>query len=212
MVTTRPRGRPAKDAEPAPDEEDVLRAALHSFAVHGFNGVSVRTLNKELGVSHNLLYQRYGTKDDIWRAAVSWGFGRIVARLEAADDPQSPPLERLRSIIRAFVLVSAEHPDLMRLINVEGGQHSDRLEYLTDRILGPETERIRRIWSAAVERGEAKDVPFETVFFLITSGGAEMFASRALTERLFGEAPLDPERRLGYVERFADLIMDAIRA
>lgn len=210
MVTTRPRGRPAKDAEPAP-EEDVLRAALHSFAVHGFNGVSVRTLNKELGVSHNLLYQRYGTKDDIWRAAVDWGFGRIVARLEAADDRTAPPLERLRSIIRAFVLVSAEHPDLMRLINVEGGERSDRLEYLTERLLEPETDRIRRIWRAAVERGEAKDVPFETVFFMITSGGGEMFASRALTERLFGASPLDPERRFAYVDAFADLIMDAVR-
>ncbi len=82
--TARPRGRPPKDTGPAP-MEDVLQAALHSFATHGFNGVSVRTLNRELGVSHNLLHQRYGSKDAVWRAAVNWGFGRLVELEYKAD-------------------------------------------------------------------------------------------------------------------------------
>lgn len=30
----------------------MLQAALEAFAAHGFNGMSVRTLSRELGVSH----------------------------------------------------------------------------------------------------------------------------------------------------------------
>ncbi|MDT7670530.1 MAG: TetR/AcrR family transcriptional regulator, partial [Pseudonocardiales bacterium] len=70
---SRPRGRPRKDSGPAP-VDDVLAAALHAFATHGYQGVSVRTLNRELGVSHNLLHQRFGSKEAIWYAAVDWGF------------------------------------------------------------------------------------------------------------------------------------------
>jgi AcrR family transcriptional regulator len=69
MVTTsRPRGRPPKEETPA-TEDEVLAAALRAFATHGFNGVSVRTLSRELGVSHNLLHQRFGSKENLWPAS-----------------------------------------------------------------------------------------------------------------------------------------------
>ncbi|WP_353358403.1 TetR family transcriptional regulator, partial [Mycobacterium sp.] len=32
--------------------EDILGAALKAFATHGYDGVALRTLNRELGVSH----------------------------------------------------------------------------------------------------------------------------------------------------------------
>ena len=70
---TRPRGRPRKDAEFAPTDQ-VMAAVIDAFSVHGYNGVSLRPVNDELGVSRNLLYQRFGSKADLWRAAVDWAF------------------------------------------------------------------------------------------------------------------------------------------
>ncbi|HEY6575085.1 MAG TPA: helix-turn-helix domain-containing protein, partial [Mycobacterium sp.] len=49
--------------------QDILEAALVAFATYGYDGVSLRTLNRDLGVSHNLIYQRFGGKDDLWRAS-----------------------------------------------------------------------------------------------------------------------------------------------
>ena len=66
----RRRGRPPADE--AIESSEILDAALRAFARHGLEGVSVRTLNRELGVSHNLIYQRFGSKDDLWRAAVDF--------------------------------------------------------------------------------------------------------------------------------------------
>ena len=55
-----PRGRPkASDSMPI---EEILEKALNIFATVGYDGMSLRTLNRELGVSHNLIYQRFGTK------------------------------------------------------------------------------------------------------------------------------------------------------
>jgi hypothetical protein len=74
----------------------------------------------------------------------------------------------------------------------------------------PQLTRFRRIWKELAERGEAKDVPPEVMYFLITSGGGAMFASRALTERLFTGSPLEPQHYAAYAEQFTDLLMGAL--
>jgi TetR/AcrR family transcriptional regulator len=46
------RGRPnTADSTPL---EDILEAGLAAFATYGYEGVSLRMLNRGLGVSHNL--------------------------------------------------------------------------------------------------------------------------------------------------------------
>src|SRR6476660_5705183 len=81
----RPRGRPRKDADFAPTDK-VMAAAIEAFSVHGYNGVSLRTVNGPLGVSRNLLYQRFGSKANLWSATVDWAFRPLVDYLEDADD------------------------------------------------------------------------------------------------------------------------------
>ena len=56
--------------------EEILEKALTMFATVGYDGMSLRTLNRELGVSHNLIYQRFGTNEELWRAAVDFGLSR----------------------------------------------------------------------------------------------------------------------------------------
>jgi AcrR family transcriptional regulator len=115
----RPRGRPRKDAQLAPTDE-VMASAIDAFSVHGYNGVSLRTVNDELGVSRNLLYQRFGSKAKLWRAAVDWAFRPLVEHLEAADDESADPTVRLRVLTLSFIEYSATRPYLARLVGVEG--------------------------------------------------------------------------------------------
>lgn len=210
VKTARPRGRPPKEETPAP-EEDVLRAALRAFATHGFHGVSVRTLSRELGVSHNLLHQRFGSKDALWRAAVDWGFGNLVAQILASDEASATPLARLRSLVRTFARFSAENPELQRLMNIEGAQSGDRLAYICDTFVAPTIAHYLPLRDELVGRGEIRPVPSEILYYVITAGSAAMFASRALTERLFISAPLSPDRADEYADAFADLVMNALR-
>src|SRR5712664_3637439 len=91
----RPRGRPHKDAQVAAADQ-IMAAAIEAFSVHGYNGVSLRTVNDELGVSRNLLYQRFGSKAKLWRAAVDWAFRPLLEYLETADDESADPMVRLR--------------------------------------------------------------------------------------------------------------------
>src|SRR4029077_15178448 len=125
----RPRGRPRKDADFAPADK-VMAAAIEAFSVHGYNGVSLRTVNAQLGVSRNLLYQRFGSKADLWRATVDWAFRPLVDYLSAADDETADPMIRLRILIRNFIEYSAPRPYLARLVTVESASPTARIEYL----------------------------------------------------------------------------------
>src|ERR1700739_136513 len=108
----RPRGRPK--AADAVSLDVILTVALKQFSTVGYDGASLRTINRELGVSHNLLYQRFGTKEDLWRAAVDYGFGGLVSQMQGIFDPTvTEPLEQLRLAIRQFLIYSASHPELL---------------------------------------------------------------------------------------------------
>src|SRR5215471_12675459 len=54
-------------------QETMLEAALEAFAQRGYDGVSVRELNRQIGVSHNLAHHYFGSKDALWRAAIDYG-------------------------------------------------------------------------------------------------------------------------------------------
>jgi AcrR family transcriptional regulator len=189
--------------------DQVLSAALHAFATHGYQGVSVRTLNRELGVSHNLLHQRFGSKLGIWYAAVEWGFGRLTEELGQALSGAIDPREQLRLFIRTFVEFSARHPDVQRLVIQEGGNPSERLTHLLDRYVRPTVAALTPTLKRLARSGGVRPVPPEVVYNLITSAGTN-YSSDALTRELFGAGALAPESIPRYAEAVATVILDGL--
>src|SRR5258708_38926109 len=69
------RGRPRAEDSPASSDE-ILLAALRAFADRGYDGTSVRELNHQPGVSHNLLNRRVGAETHPGPATVApWAVG-----------------------------------------------------------------------------------------------------------------------------------------
>jgi AcrR family transcriptional regulator len=168
-------------------------------------------LTRDLGVSHNLLNQKYGSKIALWYAAVDRGFGPFVSALTADDGSAADPLERLRSFVRAFALYSARHPNLQRLINAEASIPSERLDYICDRFIVPVQKHFMPMYRALVDSGTLRPVSLPTLFFAITSGSAAMFSNDALATRLFGAKALRPSDHASHADDFADLIIGGLR-
>jgi AcrR family transcriptional regulator len=204
----RRRGRPPRDELPAPPDE-VLRAALQAFAAHGYQGVSVRTLNRELGVSHNLLHQRFGSKLGLWYAAVEWGFGRLTEELGRAISGSGDPLEQLRRFILTFVEFSARHPDLQRLVIQEGGSPSERLTHLLDRYVRPTIAALTPSLQRLARSRRIRSVPPEVIYNLMTSAGTN-YSSDALTRELFGSKALASEFIPRYAEAVTTVILEGL--
>jgi AcrR family transcriptional regulator len=189
--------------------DEILAAAVEAFSVLGYDGVSLRTLNDQLGVSHNLLYQRFGSKESLWRAAVDWGFGPLVAHMECSDDESSDPMERLRTLICRFIEYAAGRPYLARLATLEGAAATDRLDYLYDNYIQPVRKRYLAIFDELREAGRIKPIPSEVLFFLSTAGGTAAYGQTGVAARMgINLDREDPAQVHAYAEQVAEVLLN----
>jgi len=190
----------------------MLAAALRAFATHGYDGVSVNALGRELGVSHNLLHQRFGSKDGLWYAAVDRGFGAMLSELAGAVDPTlSDPLDQLRLVIRRFLEISAERPEVLGLMNIEGRESTERLTYLFEHYIDPITAPIGRLLDHLASEGRIRPVSGRAFHFLVTHGAAAPFTLRALARELDPADPLGPLERVAYIDMVVELLIAGLR-
>jgi len=204
-------GRPKAQDAPATLEQ-ILDAAFRAFATFGYDGVAVRTLNRELGVSHNLIHQRFGSKKQLWYAAVDRAFSTQITQLATAFDPTlSDPLDQLGHAIRRFVHYSAEHPERLGLMNIEARIDSERLDYIYDNYVAPAMAPLGRLLDHLQERGSIRPVTLRTLFFLIAHGAAAPFTLAPLARHFDDVDPLDPREIAEHAALTADLITSGLR-
>jgi AcrR family transcriptional regulator len=204
-------GRPrAEDAPVTP--EQILDAAFRAFATHGYDGVSVRTLNRDLGVSHNLIHQRFGSKQELWYAAVDRAFGSQISELATAFDPTlTDPLEQLNHAIRRFVHYSAAHPERLAMMNIEGRVESPRLDYIHDKYVAPALAPVGRLLEFLTSQGRIRPVPLRALWFLVGHGVAAPFTLAAFARRLDETDPFDAAEIDQHATMIADLITNGLR-
>jgi AcrR family transcriptional regulator len=206
----RPRGRPRNDESPA-SVEVIFEAALKAFATHGYEGVSLRTLGRELGGSHNLLTGRFGSKEALWYATVDWACQPVVLRLATAFDPTvSDPVEQLRFTMRTFLVYSAQRPELLGLMSIEGRQDTDRLSYVYNTYARPALEPVARLLDHLADIGRIRRVPLRTFFFLLVHGAAAPFTLAPLARHFDAADPLAPAQVESQADLAADLLIRAL--
>jgi AcrR family transcriptional regulator len=203
-------GRPrAKDA-PATLEQ-ILDTAFRAFATYGYDGVAVRTLNRELGVSHNLIHQRFGSKQGLWYAAVDRAFGQQITELATAFDPTlTDPLDQLNHAIRRFVSYNAERPELLGLMNIEGRVDSERLDYIYENYIAPALAPLGWLLEHLRKEGRIRPIRLHALFFLVAHGAAAPFTLAPLA-RHFDTEPLDPSEIAQQAALTADVITSGLR-
>ena len=98
-TSTRGRRKGSPDTRAA-----ILTAAREHFSASGFRGTSVRAVARGAGVDPALVHHYFGTKDDLFVAALELPVDprRVIAERIAAGDAGSGPGERL---LRAMVEV-----------------------------------------------------------------------------------------------------------
>jgi AcrR family transcriptional regulator len=204
-------GRPRTEDAPVTREE-ILDAAFRAFATYGYDGVAVRTLNRELGVSHNLIHQRFGSKKRLWYAAVDRAYGRQIADLATAFDPTlSDPLDQLNHWIRHFVRYSAERPELLGLMNIEGRVESERLDYIYDNYVGPALAPLGLLLDHLRENGRIRPISLRALWFLIGHGAPAPFTLAPFARHFDKTDPFDPDQVAEQAAVTADVITGGLR-
>ena len=204
---TRRRGRPRAEDSPASSDE-ILLAALRAFATRGYDGTSIRELNQQLGVSHNLLNRRFGSKEQLWRATVDRWIGEVVAELAAViSDDETDPLETLRRLIVRFIDVQARRPEIARLMNIESSIDGPRLRYLFDQFVGPWAAAADHLTEELVAAGRIRALPPGTLYFLIAYGATGMAAHPPFAKMVGVADPTDPAVIHAHAVAVGDLVL-----
>ncbi|SEE80442.1 TetR family transcriptional regulator [Streptomyces sp. Ag109_O5-10] len=96
---TRRRGRPPR-TESADTRDRILVAAREEFSEHGYEKTSVRGIAKAAGVDSALVHHYFGTKEQIFEAAIAVAFAPALnAPAAVADGPLDGVGERLTRFI-----------------------------------------------------------------------------------------------------------------
>jgi AcrR family transcriptional regulator len=105
-VTSRRRGRRTR-AESAGTRDRILTVAREEFSERGYDKTSVRGIAKAAGVDSALVHHYFGTKEQIFAAAIEVAFAPALNAPEAVADG---PLDGVGERLTRFVFGVWENP------------------------------------------------------------------------------------------------------
>jgi AcrR family transcriptional regulator len=235
----RARRRPGAGRQPAAvaerTREQILEAALATFAARGFAATSLRDIAVAAGTTHGLIRHYFGAKEDVWRAAVD----RAVARFADAVTPYAmaapaagdaaashssvapgavlpgavTPGAAAHGVVAhaaqglgEFLRVAAQHPEVLRLLVHESEAGGPRLEYVLGRFR-PTGERMAPLFARLQAAGALRAFPDNQAFFLtFLMAGALPFALPALAAALGTDLRHEAEARVHATRVIAALL------
>jgi AcrR family transcriptional regulator len=213
--------RPRHGGAPAPTREVILDTAERLFAARGVEGVAVRDLAREMGITASSLYNHFPGKQALYDAVLERGLGPILETVAVPWQDGLGP-ERVHATLDRLTAHLARHPHLARLLQRALLEQSPAVEVLLERRIGSlYREGMAVVRRAARDAGwEPEQVPhlgvalFGMIFAYFTNATAlrrlagwsdDLFSARALAVqrrfleqaiiRLLGPRPRRASRR-----------------
>ena len=204
---SRPAGRPP-GATGDDTRGQILDAALEAFAEAGFEATSVRELTRRLGVSHNLVHHHFGSKQDLWRAALNHGIGSTADALaellrHSVGSPRSRQV--LHQVLESAIALLTKRPEVARIFADESARPGPRLDYLYEQFLGPLVTILSRFLSESKAYG-VRDVDSRIAALFVLSSASAQFTHAALAEKL----GIGSESRVAYTDSLIDLVLGGL--
>jgi TetR/AcrR family transcriptional regulator len=208
-VTSAPARRVGRPAQPTdvPSEAEILARGLAAFAELGYDGASVRELARRLGVSHNFINDRYGSKDQFWRAVIDRSLTAQVDRLRAMlSVPDEDDLARLRSLVHAFHQANVVEPDLARIMQYEAIRGGERLEYVFQHYVVPVRAAVTPLVQRLVEGGRVRPFPIDVMVYAVVAMNS-VHAEVPFVSLLGASFATDPS---GFARMLGDILLDGL--
>jgi len=186
----------------------IVEAALGVFAEVGFDGASLREIAERAGTTHGLIRHYFGSKEGVWRAVVEAANAEYSHALEpslAQTVGRDAPAETLKEALREIILVSARHPETVRLLMHEGTRGGARLDHILEQIAS-QRALIEPLFEEVRRRGYLRQFDGEQFFLFMLTAGAVPFALAPLTGRLTGADPLSEDG----ARRHADWVVSTL--
>lgn len=206
----RQRGSAGSHAGAPPPRERILAAALTAFSAAGFQGASTRQIAREAQVTHQLVAHYFATKQVLWEAVVNSVFEpfgtAIYTRLEGLRGVEPRTVAKL--VMKEFVVNSAQHPEVNRIVLQEAKAGGDRMRWLVDTYVIPFRDlMIRLLAPLGVDDG---DPALASVYYVLVGAGATVFSAAQECRLLFGIDPFEQAFIEDHAERVAEMVLTSM--
>jgi AcrR family transcriptional regulator len=159
------RWRRRKEARP----EEILEAALASFAERGFAATRLEDVAARAGISKGTLYLYFDSKEALFEAVVRAtllpNLERIEALLTTFQGPSAQLLERL--VLTIAGVVSSRVGAIPKLVIAEAGNFPDLARFYLDEVVRRGLRLIGAILKRGIERGEFRPVDVDRTVFCV---------------------------------------------
>lgn len=115
----------ADDKRTLATKAKLIKAARRHFGLHGYEGSSLREIQRMAGVNAAAVHYHFGSKEKLYQAVIDASLDRIQAeRIAAFDaiDPSLPPRDRLVALLRGYA-----GPHIRLAMSAEGHGYSQVL-------------------------------------------------------------------------------------
>lgn len=176
-------------------QASILQAALEVFSEKGFEGASTREIAALADVHHALIKYHFNSKDELWRAAVSFLFQRQARELNlpSPDDPSYPDFRAYaRAVVRAVVIYSARHPEHARLMTQESVREGERLDWAADTFIAEISRVSGRFIDLCKREGILPDVSTPALVYIFVGAAQTFYTLAPEVRRVWKIDPADP--------------------
>lgn len=158
MAVSEPKVRKIRSRDPERTRGEILASALTEFSRNGYDGAKIQKIAQGAGCNPRLIYHYFGSKDDLYLAALRHIYAEIRARETDLNlDALSPraAITRLAEFTFDFFDSNAPFVSITRSENLLGGQFVRQVPEIT-RLSNPLIQRISEVLDKGVKAGEMR--------------------------------------------------------
>lgn len=158
MDAPQQNGKKIRSRDPERTRGEILASALSEFSQNGYDGAKIQKIAQGAGCNPRLIYHYFGSKDDLYLAALRHIYAEIRAReTELNLDALSPreAIMRLAEFTFDFFDTNSVFVSITRSENLLGGQFVRQVPEIT-RLSNPLIQKIAEVLEKGVAAGQIR--------------------------------------------------------
>lgn len=161
--------RPRRRRDPEATRAAILQAALEEFSEMGHFGARVDRIAARAGASKPMIYDYFGDKDAIYKAALREAYVQIREAEMELDLAMFDPEESIRRLVVFTLEHFLKNPWFIRILNTENMMGGDTIRILKDApdIQSPLLMELQKILDRGAQEGVFKTNIIAVDFYVL---------------------------------------------
>lgn len=186
----------SRDAQREATRTAILEAALQSFAEAGYAGSSTRNIAALAQVHHALIKYHFESKENLWRAAVTFLFERQAVELRRprlSAKTRAGRREYARQTLSEYVHYCARHPEHARLMVQESVCDNPQLHWAADNYIVGRARVAKEFVGLLKAENLVPDVSEVALIYMLTGAAQTLYMLAPEVRRVWKLDPMQPE-------------------